>query len=263
MYDYHTHSDFSEDSSTPLEEMIRRAISLGVREYAVTDHYDPDMPGYDDWDAVVPQYYTELLRLESKYKPEIKLIKGIEIGIQHGETMQKCQREAEAFPYDFIIGSFHCAEGMDVTDEGYFAGRVPEDVYRAFYSYMLENLKIFKNYDVIGHFNVIDRYTPRIPAPDVYMDLVEDITDLLISDGKGIEINTSSFRYGMGDRTTPAAEILRLYADRGGEIITTGSDAHSPEHIGFMLDYAEEMIRTAGIKYLSTFENRKLAHVKI
>ena len=45
--DYHTHSDFSSDSSTPLEENIKKAVDLGLREIAVTDHIDFDYPDPD------------------------------------------------------------------------------------------------------------------------------------------------------------------------------------------------------------------------
>ena len=132
-----------------------------------------------------------------------------------------------------------------------------------FRSYMLDCLKKYKDYDVVGHFNVIDRYTDRIPDPSVYMDLVEEILRVVVSDGKGLEINTSSFRYGMGERTTPAKEILRLYKELGGEIITIGSDAHKPKDLGYYFDHAVEMIKDTGINYLATYEQRKLNLLKL
>ena len=42
--DYHTHSSFSTDSETPMEENIKAAIGLGMKEIAVTDHIDFDFP---------------------------------------------------------------------------------------------------------------------------------------------------------------------------------------------------------------------------
>lgn len=38
--DFHIHSEFSDDSNTPMEEQIKRAISLGIREICFTDHVD-------------------------------------------------------------------------------------------------------------------------------------------------------------------------------------------------------------------------------
>jgi histidinol-phosphatase (PHP family) len=263
MYDYHTHSSFSADSDEALETMVLRAISLGIREYAVTDHYDPDYrnAAYDfglDREA----YTRELERLTEKYGARIKLIKGIEIGIQHDAT-EACRAMIGAYPFDFVIGSFHCAEGFEICAPAYADGRRAEDLYRGFYGYMLQCLKTYKDYDVIGHLNVIDRYAPRIPEDEAYRDLVEDIVRLLVADGKGIEINTSCFRYNMGDRSTPTADMLRLYVLAGGEIVTLGSDAHRAADVGFMLDRAASMARDAGLKYLATFENREVKFVKL
>ncbi|MDR2087937.1 MAG: histidinol-phosphatase HisJ family protein [Clostridiales Family XIII bacterium] len=262
MYDYHTHSSFSADSDEPLEAMLRRAISLGIREYAVTDHHDPHYRNAAyDFGLDLAAYTKELERLTEKYGAEIKTVKGLEIGIQH-DAIEDCLAMTGAYPFDFVIGSFHCAEGFEICDPEY-ATRPAEELYRGFYGCMLQCLRLYKDYDVLGHFNVIDRYAARIPADEVYRDLVEDIMRLLVADGKGLEINTSCFRYGMGERTTPTADMLRLYARAGGEIVTVGSDAHRVRDVGFMLDRAAQMAREAGIKYLATFEHRKVSFVKL
>ena len=36
--DYHLHSSFSNDSQTPMEDMVRRAIALGLDESCFTEH---------------------------------------------------------------------------------------------------------------------------------------------------------------------------------------------------------------------------------
>jgi histidinol-phosphatase (PHP family) len=95
------------------------------------------------------------------------------------------------------------------------------------------------------------------------MDMIEVILKKLIDAGKGIEINTSSFRYGMGERTTPTPGILKRYVELGGEIVTTGSDAHRVRDMGYMLDFAEQMIRNAGLNYIATFKARKPVMIRL
>jgi len=264
MYDYHTHSSFSDDCSTKMTDMLNMAYQIGLKEIAITDHYDPDYPDIEfPFDLDMENYHKELLLVEAQYINKLKIIKGIEIGIQHGETLKKCSAAANCFPYDFILGSFHCAEGSELDGSGFYKGRTAEESYIAFYTYMYDCLKLYKDYDILGHFNIIDRYTSKIPDSSVYMGIVEEILKLIIEDGKGIEINTSSFRYGMGDRTTPAQEILQLYADLGGEMITVGSDAHFPKDIGFNFSYAHQMISSVGIKYLTTFEKRTPTMIRL
>lgn len=264
MYDYHSHTFHSDDSTTPIRSMVEAACSLGLKEYAITDHYDPDYPDPEfPFDLNFPEYHRDLNQVAEEFKNKIKIVKGIEIGIQGGDTLEKCSLAAKAYPYDFIIGSFHCAEGMELYNSPYFEGRSIKESYLAFYTYMYNCLREYKDYDVIGHFNIIDRYSPEIAPASNYMDIVEAILKQVIDDGKGIEINTSSFRYKMGDRTTPALEILQLYKDLGGSIITTGSDAHKPSNVGYRLDYAQHMIKSVGLRYLTTFHQRIANFIKL
>ena len=60
--------------------------------------------------------------------------------------------------------------------------------------------------------------------------IITKILKIVIQDGKGIEINTSSRRYGLKD-STPSRDILKLYKELGGKIITIGSDSHKSENI--------------------------------
>ena len=38
--DYHLHTDFSGDSTTPPRAQIERAIQLGMDSLCITDHHD-------------------------------------------------------------------------------------------------------------------------------------------------------------------------------------------------------------------------------
>jgi histidinol-phosphatase (PHP family) len=86
---------------------------------------------------------------------------------------------------------------------------------------------------------------------------------LLIETGKGIEINTSSFRYSMGDVRTPSSEILKRYKELGGEILTLGSDAHFPEHVAYKFKESFEYLANFNFKYLTTFTNLVPSQIKI
>ncbi|MDD4563922.1 MAG: histidinol-phosphatase HisJ family protein [Eubacteriales bacterium] len=262
MYDYHTHSSFSDDSRTPMNEMIEAAIKLGIKEMAITDHYDPNYPDQEfPFEMDFAGYHKALNEAKDTYQGRIKVVKGIEIGIQHGKILDKCIKAAKSYDYDFILGSFHCAEGMDLNSRAFFKDRSIEDSYIAFYTYMLDCLKVYKDYDVLGHINVIDRYTDQISPYPVYSELVDEILKLIISDGKGIEINTSSYRFGLKD-TTPSKKILQRYSELGGEIITIGSDSHKIP-LGNYFDRAKDMMKSAGLKYLATFNQRKIHFVPI
>ncbi|MDO4552687.1 MAG: histidinol-phosphatase HisJ family protein, partial [Bacillota bacterium] len=257
MHDYHIHSHISDDGHFPMADMAEAALKKGLAEIAVTDHYDPLYPDPDfPFNPNMEHYHRELEQVVTLYEGRLPILRGIEIGIQH-HALEHCRQEALSYGYDYIIGSFHAMENMDLCRLHLLTPRGPEELFRSFYRYMYNCLREYKDYDVVGHFNIIDRYAPVIPDYACCRDLIEDVLRLIIEDGKGLEINTSSFLYNMGDRTTPTMEILKLYRSLGGDILTTGSDAHYPKDVGNKLEFAEEMARSAGFRYLTGFRERK------
>lgn len=83
-----------------------------------------------------------------------------------------------------------------------------------------------------------------------------EILKTVIADGKGIEVNTSSHRYGLSD-LTPSRDILKLYRELGGTIITIGSDSHKPGHLGTFIDKTKQELKTLGFKEFCTFDKMK------
>ena len=87
----------------------------------------------------------------------------------------------------------------------------------------------------------------------------KDITKILkrvIDDGKGIEVNTSSFYYEVNG-LTPSIDILKLYHELGGEIITIGSDSHKKEQLGARILDIKLILKEIGYEYFCTFEEMK------
>ena len=76
---------------------------------------------------------------------------------------------------------------------------------------------------------------------------------VVIADGKGIEVNTSSVRYGLSD-WQPSTKILELYRDLGGRIITIGSDSHKPAHLAAHISAAKEMLKGLGFQEFCMFD---------
>lgn len=258
MFDYHNHTSVSHDGRVKIDVMIESAIEKGLSQIAITDHYDPGYVEADlDAEPDLDDYFKDLKRVEAKYADRTTVIKGIEVGLQH-HVLRQVADAVDSHPFDFVIGSFHCAEGFAIHRRAYYEGRTGEEVYRGFYSYCLEVLKGYSNFDVMGHVNIIERYCPQeLPPFSCYRDLIEDIFKLLIQRGNGIELNTSSIRYGMGQRCTPSREMLELYKELGGQVITIGSDAHKAQDVGRDLETGEELLKDIGFKYRTLFKDRK------
>lgn len=53
--DYHVHTEFSDDSVYPMEQVVRDAIARGIDEICFTDHVDYGIK--QDWDCGKPILY--------------------------------------------------------------------------------------------------------------------------------------------------------------------------------------------------------------
>jgi histidinol-phosphatase (PHP family) len=242
-----------------MANIAETAISMGLAGIAITDHYDPLWPDDDDPSFLdAHAYETALTETEALFSGRIRFSKVIELGLLPGKANEMCLEIVANYPYDFVIGSMHYSETTPIDYPPFIDGRSLEDIAEEYYTLLLEGIRNYKNYDVLGHINAIDRYTDK-PAPEsVTMPYIDEILKCAIPDGKGIEINTSSFgRYSnIKSHGTPTLPMLRRYRELGGEIVTVGSDAHLASEIGAFLDEGEELLHAAGFKYTTFYKGR-------
>lgn len=262
-YDYHMHSSFSADSKTDMEDMVKKSIELGLKEICFTDHVDYDLEtdicfgiNYDD-------YFEKLEFLKNKYKNEISIKKGLEFGLQT-QIVDKCSIEANQYPFDFIICSVHAINKLDLYFDSYFKDKTQHQAYEEYYMQVYNVIKNYKDYSVLGHLDLIKRYGnyDKLLDDKLFSDIIESILKQAIQDGKGIEINTSCYRYNLPD-LTPSKYILQMYKDLGGEIITTGSDSHATHQIATKFDYIYSLLKQMGFKYVTRFDSMKPEFIKI
>src|SRR5699024_11598320 len=83
IFDYHIHSDFSADCSTPMEKTNEKAIEDGLKEICFTDHIDYDYPDPTiKFDHDLPTNEQKITDMQSLYSDRITIKKGVEIGVQ-------------------------------------------------------------------------------------------------------------------------------------------------------------------------------------
>jgi histidinol-phosphatase (PHP family) len=117
---------------------------------------------------------------------------------------------------------------------------------------------MFRHYSVLAHLDLLSRYDEEGDYPfENVKEMVAEILKQAIADDKGIEINTASWQYGLKD-TQPAREILRLYKDLGGRIITIGSDAHTAKYVGAHIKDAMDILKNEiGFSQICTFDHMR------
>lgn len=256
--DFHVHSSFSPDSKEKMENTIEYAISLGVKNLCFTDHHDIDMPILEynfllDFDA----YSNTFFKLKSKYNNLINLYFGIELGIQP-HIYSILSNIVRKYPFDFVLCSQHVVDGIDPYRSGFFDNKSKTEAYYRYFEVLLDNLLNYSDFDVFAHLDYITRYGPYEDKSINYSDLQEILDKILITTiqkEKGIEINTSGFKYV--NNPHPSFEIIKRYKELGGEIITVGSDSHLSKNLLNYFKEAEEILKAAGFKYYTIFKNRK------
>lgn len=264
--DMHVHTKWSSDSETPVENQIERAIELGMKQLCITDHQDYDAPPLapDNFNFLVGNtgetepYLKELRGLKEKYEGRIELLIGLELGLQ-GHLGERLKEYAQCGDFDFYIGSSHYFDGMDGGDRRLYEGRSGKAACLQYFTEELENVKAFPDFDVVGHIDFVLRHAPggaeAFRYAD-YSDIIDDILRRAIDSGKGIECNTSPMRNG-GPQPNPNRQILKRYAELGGEILTFGSDAHTPDRLGENFQAAAELAKDCGIRYYAVFRKHK------
>lgn len=267
--DFHLHSSFSEDCHIDMEAMVLAGIDKGLNAMCFTEHNDFDFPKEQDSDRElyllnVDSYLYELLRMRRKYEDQIKILFGIEIGLQ-----ESCLRKnivlSKAYDFDFIIASSHLCGKEDPYYPAFWEGKDARACYRAYFEEELAGAKSFLGFDVYGHLDYIVRYAPASSDPFLYADyrdIIDEILKTLIANEKAIECNTSGLRKPL-NATNPSPDILKRYRELGGEIITVGSDAHFPADIAADFDRAAKVLKDCGFRYYATFEKRQPSFHKL
>jgi len=265
MYDFHVHSSFSGDCKYPMEKMVKGAIEKNLKMISFTDHIDYEYGESQlDFAFETLDYLKEVKRLKSKFKQNIEVLSGIELGIQP-HLGSKIPDLIDLNAFDFVIMSLHIVEGKEIHEGNFYKGKTSLQAYQGYYNDLLWSLESFDDFDVVGHLNIVERYgkyLDKILDIEEYQDVLINVLKKIISMEKGIEVNTSGIRYGM-DSFLPGIEILKLYKSLGGEIITIGSDAHRPDDIGFGYRDVISLLREVGFKHICIFRNRKKQFIRI
>lgn len=269
LYDSHIHTSFSTDSDTPMESMIGRGITNKLKGITFTDHMDYNFPTKYNWDLKdnkapftfdVEKYLLQISDLKDKYKEQIDIFYGVEIGLKSDVIKDNIKLSNDP-RFDYVIGSTHLVDDMDPYYPEYWESFEEKKGLRHYFETTLENLKTLGeiHIDTLGHLDYIVRYSPsgyNLYSYQMFSEVIDEILSVLIDKGISLEINTSGYKNG-GSMPNPCEDIIRRYHDIGGELITFGSDAHTTDALAKHFKDAEELVKKTGFDFHTTFINHK------
>ena len=255
MFDYHMHSRVSFDGHDTGLVLANAAAAAGLKEICFTDHLDYDPLGTMGCMAFdTAAYNAEYDHLEF---PGLKIRRGMEFGMTPDNAAQ-FQEDLKRRPFDFVLGSIHFVDDLDVYMEPWWRGKTVLQAEQRFLEATLECVKIHEDFDVLAHLTYIAK-THCHPAPrpvpyDIHQEIVDEILRVLAAKGKGLEMNSSGVDRCGG--FLPTAEYFRRFKELGGEIVTIGSDAHRADRVG-QYSFESCQILKDIFGYVCTFENRQ------
>lgn len=261
--DLHTHTQISFDSDAPLSAMAHAAAAAGLNELCVTDHCDlldgdGTPKGFFNWPGSKAQYH----QLLASPPPGLTLRLGIELGsISYAPDTARCILAEGGDEVDFVLGSIHNWIGDKNNRDLYYTDYTGDPALcRQAMSNALESTwrmvtECADCYDSLAHIIYPPRYMRRdgqILTMDSYEEPIREIFTAIARTDHALEVNT-----WRGMDIDPWLPLLRWYKECGGQYVTLGSDAHSPEDVAKGIREVIPLLQAAGFNHVTTYEKRR------
>jgi len=263
-FDSHTHCEFSPDSRMKMSEAVTRTKQVGLPGIIFTDHMDVDTPTHDTTFMFDPN--EQQAAIDSlQNRNGIEVLKGIEIGLQP-HTLGRIPAYLKGASFDQVIVSIHFVDGVDPYHQPYYDGKDFIQAYGRYLETIYECITLYKDFDILGHYDYIARYAPYDKRSIFHADFPEQfdlILKYLAQEGKAIEINTNTYREKCGGVPTLDTAVIRRFKELGGESVSLGSDAHDLHRIGEQFSRYSQVVKSCGFDYITHFKGRERVFVKI
>lgn len=254
MFDCHMHTNFSTDSKMRIDEVLEksRELNLGC---ILTEHIDLNFPKPGAFVVDLEDYFNTY----TKYRGD-KLLLGIELGMRE-DCISGNKEIVSSYPFDYVIGSTHMVNNMDLYYEAIYKGRSKREVYTEYFQCMFQNIKNHPFVDSLGHIDYIARYA-RYEDKEIYYnehrDVIDEILKEAINSGIVLELNTR--RLFQSSAVNNLIQLYRRYRELGGLHITIGSDAHNMLDIGNNFKAALQIAEACDLKPVY-FKQRKAEYM--
>ena len=256
MIDLHNHTILCNHSNGSLDEYIKQAIKQGISIYGFSDHGPMEFDkkyrmSFDEMDI----YENWLDNLQQKY-PQIKILKGYEVDFTPMVDKRVLQRDV-----DYLIGSIHFLDNWGFDNPEFLSvwqERDVDDVYKEYFE-LVEKLVESKMFEIVGHLDLIKVFNFK-PKEDIRVyakKAIEAIADTKMV----VEINTAGLRKKVKEMY-PSFQLLEMIKQYNIDI-TFGSDAHSPNQVGFNLKECYNFVKLLGYKKVVYFEKKEKFYKEI
>lgn len=262
-FDFHTHHDRCGHAEGKIREYVEAAINNGLEMIGISDHSpyfnskeDKPYPNISMGKSEFHDYVQEVLLLKEEYKETIEVLLGVESDF-FPDQMRSYQEQYKQYPFDYIIGSVHYVNGINIFKKDRWEGltnKEKTETKESYYHIIQQSAKSGL-FQILGHIDAMKGFYPEFPS--IQTDVIESTLKIISNHNLAIEINTSGKTKDCGC-WYPADDILERALYYGVDV-TFGSDAHIPERVGDEFNLVQQRLKEIGYEKWCFFrQQRKL-----
>ena len=175
--------------------------------------------------------------------PNLAILSGVELGEPHWFPSEAAALLGQG-RFDRVLGSLHCVRidgDAQYVDHLYRTLSAPE-VVRGYLTEALNLVESTLPFTVLAHIDYPIRNWPADGGPydpAAFEDEHRSVLKALAASGRALELNT---------RMPLHPEVVRWFAEAGGEALTFGSDAHQPADLAAGFRMAADVAGAQGFE---------------
>ena len=247
--DYHCHPQghrLQPYTQELLQPWADRARSIGLRDFALTDH-DRYHKGVD---------FDQIERLREA-NPDLKIRTGIELDNDPVHSAAgRAWVEKNWDRLDFVLGSVHFLRGDwpfdHAGEEAEFARRDIDEVYADYFA-RIRAMAASGLVDCMAHLDLVKIFGFR-PRKN-FDELLDTVLSEIRARALALALSTAGWRKPVGE-LYPSDEIIRRALDKGIPF-TTASDAHSHAQLGENFERLSSKLAQFGIQQVCVYDGHQ------
>ena len=235
------------------------AAERGVAVLGVSEHVHRFRQALSVWDH--PFWVANAVDDLDGYCAFVRDDTDLLLGIEADYVLGREDRMANLLDerdWDYVIGSVHFLQDRALDMRGdwdVWRSADPDKVWRRYFETLGEAARTGM-FDVLAHPDLVKVWGAGAPVPDGDLRRFYDLAmDGIAESDVAIEVSTAGLRKPVGE-IYPAPAFLEMCLE-AGRPVALSSDAHVPADLAFRYDEAVELLESAGVTELATFERRE------
>ncbi|MEW6049448.1 MAG: histidinol-phosphatase [Candidatus Zixiibacteriota bacterium] len=259
--DMHCHCDYSIDAVGTIDEYCNAALERGLAEICFTTHYDSNPNAEGDANHILiggkrkpatidnlAPYVENVQRAREEYYP---LGLAVKLGLEFG-WYPNCEKEVEklknCYPFEYVLCGVHEIDNVCFCCvkeyERCFARFSVEQMAERYFGDVITAARSGL-FDTIAHLEYYRKYGVQYygqqEIANAWRPHAAELAQALQESGTGLEVNTAALRKGLNGYY-PQVNLVNALRRIGVEVQHLGSDAHTPEDVGYDFDAAASLI---------------------